>query len=196
MTGIRALAVAALALLPASAYAQAAAWEADAAHTHVGFSVRHLMVTNVKGEFKKYTVKFRPEKDLTKSTVEATIDVASLTTGNEKRDAHLKGPDFFDVGKHPTITFKSKKVAKSDGGYRVTGDLTMKGKTREVVLVVKSFVGPFKDPMGNQRSGFEASARIDRRDFGLTWNRPLAGGGILVGNEVTITLDGALVQPR
>jgi polyisoprenoid-binding protein YceI len=194
MTGIRVLAMATLALLPAAVHAQTAVWEIDSAHSHVGFSVRHMMVSNVKGEFKKFTVKVRTETDLTKSTVEATIDVASLTTGNEKRDGHLKSPDFFDAAKYPTITFKSKKIAKDGKGFKVTGDLTMKGKTREVVLAVKSLVGPVKDMMGGSRRGFDAAAKLDRRDFGLTWNKALDGGGVLVGNEVAIDLQGALTQ--
>ena len=197
MTGIRALAIAALALLPAAARAQTQAWEADPVHTHIGFGVRHMMVSNVKGEFKKYTVKVQTEKDLTKSTVDVTIDVASIDTGNAKRDGHLKSPDFFDAAKFPTITFKSKKIAKAGkDAFKVTGDLTIKGKTKEVVLAVKNFVGPIKDPMGTLRSGLEASTKIDRRDYGVSYNAALEGGGLAVGNEVTINLEVELTQPK
>jgi polyisoprenoid-binding protein YceI len=193
----RAVIMAALALLPASALAQSQSWEADTAHTHIGFSVRHMMVTNVKGEFGKYTVKLQTEKDLTRSTVEVVIDVASINTGNAQRDGHLKSPDFFDVAKHPKITFKSKKIAKAGkDAYKVTGDLTIKGKTREVALAVKDFVGPVKDPWGNQKVGLQATAKIDRRDFGLTWNKTLEAGGVLVGNDVNINLELELGQPK
>ena len=113
MLRLRAVTVAALALLPAAALAQTQSWEADPVHSHIGFSVRHMMVSNVKGEFKKYTVKVQTEKDVTKSTVEVTIDVASIDTGNAKRDGHLKSPDFFDAAKYPTITFKSKKIVRA-----------------------------------------------------------------------------------
>jgi polyisoprenoid-binding protein YceI len=197
MTGIRALAVAAFALLPAVAHAQSTAWEADLVHSHVGFGVRHMMVSNVKGEFKKYSVKVQTEKDLTRSTVDVTIQVASIDTGNAQRDGHLKSPDFFDAAKFPTITFKSKKIAKAGkDGFKVTGDLTIKGKTKEVVLEVKNFVGPVKDPMGTQRMGLEASTKIDRRDFGLTWNKALEAGGVAVGHEVKIGLEIELTQPK
>jgi polyisoprenoid-binding protein YceI len=192
-----AVTVAAIALLPASALAQTQAWEADSVHTHVGFSVRHMMVSNVKGEFTKYSVKVQTEKDLTKSTVDVSIDVASINTGNAQRDGHLKSPDFFDAARFPKITFKSKKIAKAGkDGFKVTGDLTIKGKTKEVVLDVKSFVGPIKDPMGGLRSGFEASTKIDRRDFGLTWNKALEAGGVAVGHEVKINLEVELVPSK
>jgi polyisoprenoid-binding protein YceI len=197
MTSIRALAVAALALLPASALAQSQAWEADLAHSHIGFTVRHMMVSNVKGEFTKYSVKVQTEKDLTKSTVEVTIDVASISTGNAQRDGHLKSPDFFDAAKFPTITFKSKKIAKAGkDAFKVTGDLTIKGKTKEVVLEVKNFAGPIKDPYGGSRVGLEAATKIDRRDFGLTWNKTLDAGGVVVGNDVKIGLEVELTQPK
>jgi polyisoprenoid-binding protein YceI len=197
MTGIRALAMAALALLPASALAQAQSWAADPAHTHIGFGVRHMMVSNVKGEFTKHSVKVQTDKDLTKSTVEVTIDVASISTGNAQRDGHLKSADFFDAAKFPTITFKSKKIAKAGkDAFKVTGDLTIKGKTKEVVLEVKNFVGPVKDPFGGSRLGLEASTKIDRRDYGLLWNKALEAGGVLVGNDVKIGLEVELTQPK
>jgi len=197
MFRLSAVTVAAIALLPVSATAQTQSWEADPVHTHVGFGVRHMMVSNVKGEFKKYSVKIQTEKDLTRSTVDVTIQVASIDTGNSQRDGHLKSPDFFDAAKYPTITFKSKKIVKAGkDGFKVTGDLTIKGKTKEVVLDVKSFVGPVKDPMGGLRSGLEASTKIDRRDFGLTWNKALEAGGVAVGHEVKIGLEVELVQPK
>ena len=190
-------ALAALLLLPASALAQTQAWEADAVHTHIGFSVRHMMVSNVKGEFKKYSVKLQTEKDLTKSKVDVTIDVASIDTGNAQRDKHLRSPDFFDAAKYPTITFKSKKITRAGkDAFKVIGDLTIKGKTKEVVLAVKNFVGPIKDPMGTMRAGLEASTKIDRRDFGVAYNAALEGGGLAVGNEVKIDLEVELVPAK
>jgi polyisoprenoid-binding protein YceI len=197
MLRLCAVTVAAIALLPVSALAQTQSWEADPVHSHVGFSVRHMMISNVKGEFTKYSAKVQTERDLTKSTVDVSIDVASINTGNAQRDGHLKSPDFFDAAKFPKITFKSKKIVKAGkDGFKVTGDLTIKGKTKEVVLEVKSFVGPVKDPMGGLRSGLEASTKIDRRDFGLTWNKALEAGGVAVGHEVKINLEIELVPAK
>ena len=197
MLRLNAAAIAALTLLPAAALAQAQVLEADPVHTHIGFGVRHMMVSNVKGEFKKFSVKLQTEKDLTKSKVDVTIDVASIDTGNAQRDKHLRSPDFFDAAKYPTISFKSKKITRAGkDAFKVIGDLTIKGKTKEVVLAVKNFVGPIKDPMGTMRAGLEASTKIDRRDFGVSYNAPLGTGGVVIGNEVKIDLEVELTQPK
>lgn len=167
-----------------------ATWEIDPGHTSVQFSVRHLMVSNVRGEFGKVsgTVKV-DDADVTKSVIEAVIDVASIDTHNAKRDEHLRSPDFFDAAKFPTITFKSTKAEKSASGWKVTGDLTMHGVTKPVVLNVEGPTPEIKDPWSNTRAGAQATAKIDRQDFGISWNKALDAGGVTVGNEVSITID-------
>jgi polyisoprenoid-binding protein YceI len=171
--------------------AHAAAWEIDSSHSSAQFSVRHLMVSNVRGEFGKVTgtVDF-DAKDPSKAKVEATIDAGTINTREQKRDEHLKSPDFFDVAKYPTITFKSKKVVAAGAGkLKVTGDLTIHGVTKEVTLDVEGPAMETKDPWGNQRTGAQATTKINRKDFGLKWNKVLDGGGVAVGDEVTITID-------
>lgn len=176
---------------------QASTWEIDSAHSSAQFAIRHLMVSTVRGDFRKVsgTVTL-DEKDLAKSTVDATIDVASINTGIEKRDDHLKSPDFFDVAKYPTMTFKSKKVQKAggDGKYKITGDLTLHGATKEVVLDFEGNLTPIKDPMGKSKIGGTATTKLNRKDFGLTWNKALETGGVVVGDEVTITIDLEMAQ--
>jgi polyisoprenoid-binding protein YceI len=169
----------------------AAPWEFDPVHTGVHFKVRHLMVSSVRGDFEKVSGKVvYDEANVTKSSADITIDAASINTRDAKRDADLRNPDFLDVTKYPTITFKSKKVEKAGNGtLRMTGDLTIKGVTKEVVLVVEGPTKPAKDPWGNQRVGGSATTRINRKDFGLTWNMSLETGGVLVGDEVDITID-------
>ena len=176
-------------LLPS--LAGAATWNLDPAHTSVQFSVRHLMVSNVRGEFGKVSGTVEgDEKDPTHANIQATIDTASIDTRNERRDTHLKSPDFFDVAKFPTMTFASKKVEQvGPGHFKVTGDLALHGVTREVSLDVHGPTGEIKDPWGNSRAGAEATATINRKDFGLTWNQALEAGGVAVGDEVTITID-------
>ena len=180
--------VVALALgMPVSA--RAATWELDAGHTSVQFSVRHLMVSNVRGEFGKVSGVVKvDDADVTKSVIEATIDVASINTRNPKRDEHLRSPDFFDVAKYPTITFKSTKAEKTASGWKVTGDLTMHGVTKPVVLDVEGPTPEIKDPWGNSRAGAQATAKVDRQEFGISWNKALDAGGVTVGNEVSITI--------
>lgn len=176
--------------------ARASNWEIDSSHSTAQFSVRHLMVANVRGEFSNVTGKLElDEKDIRKSTVEATIDAASITTRDAKRDAHLKSADFFDTAKYPTLTFRSKKVEKASAGkLRVIGDLTLHGVTREVTLAVEGPTAAVKDPWGNVKAGASASTRINRKDFGLTWNAALETGGVVVGEEVAITIDLELVK--
>jgi polyisoprenoid-binding protein YceI len=166
-------------------------WEIDAAHSTVQFSVRHMMVSNVRGEFRNVSGTVRgDEKDPMHAQVEATIDTTSIDTRNEKRDGHLKSPDFLDAERYPTMTFRSKRIEKTDNGrYRVTGDLALHGVTREVTLDVDGPTAPVKDPMGNVRAGAQATAKLDRRDFGITWSKALDGGGVMVGDEVDVTID-------
>ena len=177
--------------LAAPGLALSAPWEFDPVHTGVHFKVRHLMVSSVRGDFEKLSGKITyDESDVTKSTADITIDAASINTRDAKRDADLRNPDFLDVVKYPTITFKSKKVEKAgNGSLRMTGDLTIKGVTKEVVLLVEGPSKPAKDPWGNQRVGGSATTRINRKDFGLTWNMSLETGGVLVGDDVDITID-------
>ena len=171
--------------------ALAATWEIDPAHTSVQFSVRHMMISNVRGELRKVAGTVQADdKDPTRSTIEATIDAASVDTREAKRDEHLRSKDFLDVEQFPTITFKSKKITKAGTGrYKVVGDLTLHGVTREVTLDVHGPTPPMTDPRGTVRAGAEATARIDRRDFGITWSKALDGGGIMVGNDLDVTID-------
>lgn len=165
-------------------------WTLDTAHTDLGFSVRHMMISKVRGSFSKFegTVELNAD-DLTQSSVAATIDVASIQTGDEKRDGHLKSADFFDVEKHPTIDFRSTKVTKtSDGKLTLVGDLTIAGKTNSVSFAVE-VQGPAQDPWGNQRLGFSLTGEIAREDFGLGWNQALEAGGVLVGKTVAIAAE-------
>jgi polyisoprenoid-binding protein YceI len=182
--------LAALVVLTASP-SLAATWEIDPAHTAIQFSVRHMMVSNVRGHLGKFTG--HVEGDETKpaeARVEATIETASVDTANEKRDEHLRSPDFLDAAKFPTITFKSKKVEKTgEAKWKVTGDLTLHGVTKEVVLDLSDVTQPIKDPMGNLRAGAAVRTTINRQDFGITFNKALDGGGVMVGNEITITID-------
>lgn len=160
----------------------------DKTHTDVGFKVSHLTVSKVRGNFTTFdgTVRYNPE-NLADSGVEFTIDASSIDTGNEDRDKHLRSADFLDVENHPNLTFKSTKVEKSDDGMVVTGDLTMRGVTREVSFPFEK-IGPITDPFGMQRIGVEASLTVDRRDWGLEWSRAMETGGLIVGHEVEIEL--------
>lgn len=169
---------------------QASAWDIDASHSVAAFSVRHLMVTNVRGELGKVSGTINlDDKDITKSTVEATIEVAAINTRDAKRDEHLRSPDFFDVAKFPNITFKSTKVEKAGAGLKVTGTLTIRGVSREVALNVDGPAPAVKDPWGNTKSGFTATVKLNRKDFGVQWNKSLDGGGVVVSDEVNVTID-------
>jgi polyisoprenoid-binding protein YceI len=170
------------------------AWKIDPAHSHAQFSVRHLMISNVKGEFTEISgqVQFGPERPQN-LVAEAQIDVNTINTREPDRDKHLKSPDFFDAGNFPAIIFKSKRAEKGSDGLKLTGDLTIRGATREVTLDVEGPTLPVKDPWGNTRVGAAASTKINRKDFGLTWNQALETGGVLVGDDVKITLDVELV---
>ena len=166
-------------------------WNIDPVHTMAEFKVRHMMITNVKGHFTGVTgVLTLNEQDITKSHVEASIDAASINTREADRDTHLKSADFLDVEKFPKLTFTSTRVTSTgEGELQVEGDLTIHGVTRKVVFTVEGPTLPGKDPWGNTRIGLTATTKINRKDFGLTWNAALETGGILVGDEVTITFD-------
>jgi polyisoprenoid-binding protein YceI len=176
----------------------AATWTIDPDHSNVGFKVRHLMVSNVKGSFEKQTGTVDiNDKDITKSKVEVTIDTNSINTNVQKRDEHLRSADFFDVAKFPTMTFVSKKVAKAgQDKLKVTGDLTLHGVTKEVVLDVEAISKESKDPWGNLRRGTTATTKINRKDFGLLWNKALETGGVAVGEEVFITLEIEMIKAQ
>jgi polyisoprenoid-binding protein YceI len=165
-------------------------WKIDPAHTQVEFGVKHLMIAKVKGRFADVhgTIQ-RDERDITRSTVEVEIGVASIDTREPQRDAHLRSADFFDAETFPTLTFATRRIERSgEGRLRLIGDLTMHGVTREVVLDATE-EGEAKDPWGGERFGFSATGTLDRRDFGLTWNQALETGGLVVGNDVKISLE-------
>jgi polyisoprenoid-binding protein YceI len=171
-------------------------WNIDPAHSAAEFKVRHMMIANVKGHFPQISgVLTLDESDLAKSTVEASIEAASIETRDSQRDAHLRSADFFDVEKFFTLRFKSTGLGiVRDGELSVEGDLTIRGITRRVSFAVEGPTPPTKDPWGNTRVAVSATTRINRKDFGLTWNTTLETGGILVGDEVTITLDVKFVK--
>ncbi len=174
----------------------AATWQIDPDHSSFQFKVRHLMVSNVKGDFTKSKgVVTIDDKDVSNLKIELTIDAASVSTDHAKRDEHLRGPDFFDVAKYPTITFVSKKVIK-DGPDRlkVIGDLTIHGITKEITVDVEGPTPEVKDPWGGFRRGATATTKINRKDFGLTWNRALETGGVVVGDDVNIYIEVELVK--
>ena len=191
---MKAMTLLAAATLAASSVA-AAEYTVDGAHSGAHFSVRHMMVSNVKGDFAGITGKIVWSGDPKTASVEATIDVSTIDTGVDKRDEHLRSADFFDVAKFPTITFKSRKVeAAGTGRLKITGDLAMHGVTKEVVLDVEGPTAEFKNPWGKSVIGASASTTIKRTDFGLTWNKALEAGGALVGEEVKVTLELELVK--
>ena len=171
-------------------------WKLDPVHSVAEFKVKHMMISNVKGQFTGISGSMiLDEADVTKSRVDMIIEAASINTREAQRDAHLKSADFFDAANHPTIRFQSKAVkADGPGSLTVTGDLTIRGVTREVVLKIDGPSGENKDPWGNLRRGAEATTRIKRKDFGLTWNQALETGGVLVGDDVDITLDVQLIK--
>lgn len=166
-------------------------WNIDSTHSVIEFKVKHMMISNVKGHFASVTGTLSlNEADLTQSSVEAAIEIASIHTRDENRDAHLKGADFFDAEQFPTMQLKSTHIAlKSDGELVVTGDLTIKGVTRSVPFEVEGPSPATKDPWGNTRIGLSATTKINRKDFGLTWNAALDAGGVMVGEDINIALD-------
>jgi polyisoprenoid-binding protein YceI len=188
----------ALLVLAVPVFTHAVTWEMDPAHSSFQFKVRHLTVSNVKGDFTKSRgVVMIDDQDITQLKVEVAVEATSVNTGHAQRDEHLRGLDFFDVTKYPTITFVSKKVMKADGDrFRVMGDLTLHGVTREITVDVEGLTPEVKDPRGNFRRGATATTKINRRDFGLTWNRVLDSGGLVVGDEVNIYLEVELIRKK
>ncbi|MGO9338385.1 MAG: YceI family protein [Terracidiphilus sp.] len=166
-------------------------WKLDPAHSHAEFKVKHMMISHVKGNFSGLTgTLLLDETDYTHSKAEVAIPVATINTSDPQRDGHLKSPDFFDAEKFPEITFKSTNIDSKGGtAYAVTGDLTMHGVTKPVTLAVEDVSEPSKDPWGNHRIGLSATTKINRKDFGLTWNSALESGGVLVGEDVSISLE-------
>jgi polyisoprenoid-binding protein YceI len=171
-------------------------WQIDPAHSAAHFSVRHLMISNVRGEFTKVSGNaVLDPSEPAKSTVEVSIDTSSIDTRELQRDEHLRSADFFDVANHPTITFRAKKITPAGKDrFKVAGDLTIRGTTREVTFDVEGPVPPVKDPWGNIRTGVSATAKINRKDFGLVWNALTEAGGMVVGDEVSLTFEAELIQ--
>ncbi|MFD2444421.1 YceI family protein [Bacillus sp. CGMCC 1.16607] len=165
-------------------------WALDAAHSSVDFSVRHMMIAKVKGSFNDFNATIEADPtDLTTANIQFTVNLSSVDTRNEDRDNHLRSGDFFDVENHPSMTFVSTTIVKTgDGEYDVTGDLTIRGVTRPETFVV-TYEGTGKDPWGNEKVGFNAEGKIKRSEFGLTWNAALETGGVLVGDEIKVSLE-------
>lgn len=174
----------------------AGTWTIDPAHSEVGFSVRHLMVSKVKGSFERFEGAITVAEDPLASSVTATVDLSSINTRDAQRDGHLRSPDFFETDTYPTLTFRSTAVTPKGQDYEVTGELTIKGVTREVVLALE-FNGVHPDPWGGTRSGFSASTEISRKDFGIDFQIPMDGGGVVVGDKISISLEvEAVLQPE
>jgi polyisoprenoid-binding protein YceI len=191
---IRFIAAVSMVLLPS--LSSGALWNIDAEHSNIQFKVRHLMVSNVKGVFGKVQgVITIDDKDITRSSANVSIDTASINTGVAKRDDHLRSADFFDVSKYPTMTYTSKKVVTMGAGkLKMVGDLTIHGITREAAFDVEGPSQEIKDPQGKMRRGASATTMINRKDFGLTWNKALETGGVVVGDEVTITIEVEMIK--
>ncbi len=184
-------------LLPAfSTMALATDYSNDKSHTTVGFEVTHMIISTVEGEFKDYDISltFDPE-DLSSFQVEANIKLASVDTDNQKRDDHLRSPDFFDVKKYPVMTFKSSKVEKTDNGYVAIGTLTLRGITKDIRLPF-TVKGPVTDPWGNVRIGVNAVTTINRKDFNVSWSKTMDGGGLVVSDEVRIVINAEFIKKK
>lgn len=189
-----------LALAAASATlaaAQPLTFTIDPTHSNATFAVKHMMISNVKGNFSQVagTVVW-DAANLAASRLEATVDVSSVDTRDAKRDAHLKSPDFFDAAKYPQMKFQSTAFTRKGGALEIAGTLTIRGVTKPVVLTVTGPTAPVKDPWGNTRLGASAATKVNRKDFGIVWNTKLDGGGVLVGDDVDITLDIELIQKK
>jgi len=178
-----------MAALPTGVGAETARWDVDPDHSIIEFRVAHMVVSKTAGRFLDYRGFVEMDQDAkTFKTIEATINTASVNTNQEKRDVHLRNADFFDVKNFPTMTYKLKSYKKQGDGYTTVGDLTLRGVTREIILV-GTFNGVTKDPWGNIRAGFNAEGKLNRKDFGMIWNKTLDSGGLVVGDEVQIRLD-------
>lgn len=170
-------------------------YQIDPSHSSANFSIKHMMIAKVHGGFEKLSGTFIYDAaDPSKSNVDVTIDVASINTHEAQRDTHLKSADFFDVEKYPTITFKSTRIEKNGGDLKIVGNLTIHGVTNAVILEVEGPSEELKDPWGNAKIGASATTKISRKDFGLTWNAALEAGGLLVGDEVSISIDVQFVK--
>jgi polyisoprenoid-binding protein YceI len=167
-------------------------WSLDPTHTSITFEVRHLMISKVRGSFGSASGTIEVAEDPLESTVEIAVDIASVESGTEDRDNHLRSPDFFDAGEYPQMTFRSSKVNRVGGGYVMTGDLTIKDVTKPVTLDFE-FLGGLIDPEGSPRAAFSASFEVDREDWGLTWNMTLESGGFLVGKRIKVSIDAEAV---
>lgn len=176
--------------------AQLTKYNLDPSHSEIGFSVKHLMVTNVKGRFHTFDAQVElDEQDLTNSKLSVSIDTASIDTRNEQRDGHLRSADFFDAENHPKVTFESRRIerAAADDMYKVIGDLTIRGVKREITLDAEE-TGRGKDPWGGSRIGFELRGKLNREEFGLKWNQALETGGVLVATDVKLVIDIEVVK--
>jgi len=179
-----------------SAGAAKSTWQIDPQHASAQFAVKHLMISTVRGEFHGVngTINW-DDRDVTKSTIDVTIDATTVDTREPQRNEHLKSPDFFDVAKYPTITFISKKIDLAGTDHlKITGDLTIHGITKEVVLDVDGPTAPVKDPWGNTRAAVNASAKVNRQDFAVKWNANMDNGGVVVGDEVKINIDLEMIK--
>lgn len=170
-------------------------WTLDKAHTKIGFVAKHLMVSKVRGHFESFDATIELNEGLTDSSIEVSIDAASITTGASDRDDHLRSADFLDVENHPDLTFVSTGISQEGDVWKVAGDLTVRGETRPVTLEA-TYEGAATDPWGNEHIGFSASTTMTREEWGLTWNAPLEGGGWLVSKEVDLEIEGQLVRPQ
>ena len=186
------------AMLPLCANAATTNWQIDPAHSSAQFAVRHMTLSTVRGAFSKVTGTMAlDDKDISKSSVDVTIDVSTVDTREPGRDKDLRSDHFFDVEHFPTMTFKSKKVEQiAPGKLKVTGDLTIRGTTKEVVLDVDGPTAPVKDPWGNQRLAVTATTKINRQDYGVKWNAVMDNGGVVVGDDVNITIDVEMIQKK
>lgn len=184
------------AIVPSLSWAEASRWNVDPDHSIIEFRVAHMVVSKTAGRFMDYSgfVEMDPDAKMFK-TIEATINTASVNTNQEKRDAHLRNADFFDVEKFPAMTYKMKSYKKHGDGYTAVGDLTLRGVTKEITLI-GSFNGITKDPWGNMRAGFNAEGKVNRKDFGMVWNKTLDSGGLVVGDDVHIRLDIECIQAK
>ena len=184
-----------LALAASAAHAQATKWQIDPAHSQAEFSIRHMAISNVHGRFGNINGTIvLDEKDITKSSVNAVIDVTTVDTGVAQRDQHLKSPDFFDVAKYPQMTFTSKGLSNANGQLQLTGDLTIHGVTRPVSLALESPGKEQVDPWGKTRRAFSATTTLHRQDFGLVWNGNLKSGDSVIGDDVKVELDIELIK--
>lgn len=170
-------------------------WAFDEAHTKVGFVARHLMVSKVRGHFESFDSSVEVAEDLDESRIEVALDAASITTGSNDRDQHLRSADFLDVENHPKLIFRSTDIRQDGETWKVTGDLTIRGETRPITFDV-TYEGAATDPWGNEHIGFSAYTTMTREDWGLTWNAQLEGGGWLVSKDVELEIEGQLVRPQ